>query len=171
MNIFTNPYIILVEGILTLNEYEKYKTSIVENWNAKNFGNNNDDNNKSDIEINSEELQKKNELKNKNIEEENALKMYENLNEIKDSCFTNRSNGSTSTSFSIQLKYIESLIKCNLCNLYMNHQLPCGCFICKQCSKNKIELLQKNNDIKIPISVCSCGYILNDKDIKLIFKR
>ena len=171
LNIFTNPYIILVEGILTLNEYEKYKTSIVENWNAKNFGNNNDDNNKSDIEINSEELQKKNELKNKNIEEENALKMYENLNEIKDSCFTNRSNGSTSTSFSIQLKYIESLIKCNLCNLYMNHQLPCGCFICKQCSKNKIELLQKNNDIKIPISVCSCGYILNDKDIKLIFKR
>ena len=165
LNIYTNPYIILVEGILTLNEYEKYKTSIVECWNTKNFPN---INKKSTKKVNNSETKEKS--KSKNIEEENNIKMYENLNEIKDICLTNRSNCSTNSCFSIQTKYIESLIKCNSCYQYMNHQLPCGCFICQQCSKNKIELLQKNNDIKIPISVCSCGYILNDLDKKLILK-
>ena len=30
-------------------------------------------------------------------------------------------------------------------------------------------MMKKNNDIEIPISLCSCGYILNDKDKKLMF--
>ena len=37
VDIYSNPYILLVEGILTKNEYEQYKTSIVENWNTKYF--------------------------------------------------------------------------------------------------------------------------------------
>ena len=36
VDIYDNQYIILVEGILTNNEYEKYKTLIVEIWNKKN---------------------------------------------------------------------------------------------------------------------------------------
>ena len=157
VEIYTNPYIILVEGILTINEYENYKTSIVENWNSKNILLKK---RKDKDKINN----KKKEEKNK---EETALKMYENLNEIKDTCISNRSNySSNSSSSSIQLKYIKCLTKCNICNKYMSHKLPCGCFICPQCSKNKLKNMKKKNDIGIPISLCSCGYILNDRDKK-----
>ena len=159
VDIYNNPYIILVEGILTQNEYEQYKTSVVENWNTKNFF--------------SKKSKSKEDINNINIdkngkEEEKVLKIYENLNEIKDTCISNRSHCSSKSSSSIQLKYIECLIKCPICNQYMNHKLPCGCFICLQCSKNKINNIKKNNDIKIPISLCSCGYILNDKDKKFL---
>ena len=157
VDIYSNPYIILVEGILTKNEYEQYKTSIVENWNSKNF-------NSKKI------LENKNSKKkeNKNKEEESALKMYENLNEIKDTCFSNRSYYSSNSSSSIQIKYIDSSTKCLICSQYMNHKLPCGCYVCIQCSKNKIKIMKANNEIKLPISLCSCGYILNDKDQKLL---
>ena len=156
VDIYSNPYIILVEGILTKNEYEQYKTSIVENWNTKNFNSN-------------KILENKNKKKeNKNKEEESALKMYENLNEIKDTCFSNRSYYSSNSSSSIQIKYIDSSTKCLICNQYMNHKLPCGCYVCIQCSKNKIKIMKANNEIKLPISLCSCGYILNDKDQKLL---
>ena len=159
VDIYLNPHIILVEGILTKNEYEKYKTSIVENWNSKNF-----------ISKKSKTLEKiKNKKKeNINIEEESALKMYENLNEIKDICFSNRSHYSLNNSSSIEIKYIENSTKCMICNGYKNHKLPCGCYICPQCSKNKIKIMKINNEIKIPISLCSCGYILNDIDKKLL---
>ena len=157
VDIYNNPYIILVEGILTINEYEQYKTSIVENWNSKKFFSKKENGKDDDKQINK-----------KIKEEETALKMYENLNEIKDTCMSNRSNYSSKSSSSIQLKYIECLTRCNICNQYMNHKLPCGCFICSQCSKNKIKMMKKNNDIEIPISLCSCGYILNDKDKKLL---
>ena len=159
VDIYLNPYIILIEGILTKNEYEQYKTSIVENWNSKNFNSKK----KEDKDI------KNKKGENKNIkEEESALKMYENLNEIKDTCFSNRSYYSSNTSSSIQNKYIDSSTKCLICNQYMNHKLPCGCHICIQCSKNKIKIMKENNEIKIPISLCSCGYILNDKDKKFL---
>jgi len=159
VDIYLNPYIILIEGILTKNEYEQYKTSIVENWNSKNFNSKK----KEDKDI------KNKKGENKNIkEEESALKMYENLNEIKDTCFSNRSYYSSNTSSSIQNKYIDSSTKCLICNQYMNHKLPCGCYICIQCSKNKIKIMKENNEIKIPISLCSCGYILNDKDKKFL---
>ena len=159
VDIYLNPYIILIEGILTKNEYEQYKTSIVENWNSKNFNSKK----KEDKDI------KNKKGENKNIkEEESALKMYENLNEIKDTCFSNRSYYSSNTSSSIQNKYIDSSTKCLICNQYMNHKLPCGCYICIQCSKNKIKIMKANNEIKLPISLCSCGYILNDKDQKLL---
>ena len=36
VDIYINPYIILIEGLLSINEYEKYKTLIVENSNEKN---------------------------------------------------------------------------------------------------------------------------------------
>ena len=157
VDIYNNPYIILVEGILTINEYEQYKTSIVENWNSKKFFSKKENEKDDDKQINK-----------KIKEEETALKMYENLNEIKDTCMSNRSNYSSKSSSSIQLKYIECLTRCNICNQYMNHKLPCGCFICSHCSKNKIKMMKKNNDIEIPISLCSCGYILNDKDKKLL---
>ena len=159
VDIYLNPYIILIEGILTKNEYEQYKTSIVENWNSKNFNSKK----KEDKDI------KNKKGENKNIkEEESALKMYENLSEIKDICFSNRSYYSSNTSSSIQNKYIDSSTKCLICNQYMNHKLPCGCYICIQCSKNKIKIMKENNEIKIPISLCSCGYILNDKDKKFL---
>ena len=159
VDIYLNPYIILIEGILTKNEYEQYKTSIVENWNSKNFNSKK----KEDKDI------KNKKGENKNIkEEESALKMYENLNEIKDTCFSNRSYYSSNTSSSIQNKYIDSSTKCLICNQYMNYKLPCGCYICIQCSKNKIKIMKENNEIKIPISLCSCGYILNDKDKKFL---
>ena len=159
VDIYLNPYIILIEGILTKNEYEQYKTSIVENWNSKNFNSKK----KEDKDI------KNKKGENKNIkEEESALKMYENLNEIKDTCFSNRSYYSSNTSSSIQNKYIDSSTKCLICNQYMNHKLPCGCYICIQCSKNKIKIMKENNEIKIPISLCSCGYIINDKDKKFL---
>ena len=159
VDIYLNPYIILIEGILTKNEYEQYKTSIVENWNSKNFNSKK----KEDKDI------KNKKGENKNIkEEESALKMYENLNEIKDTCFSNRSYYSSNTSSSIQNKYIDSSTKCLICNQYMNHKLPCGCYICIQCSKKKIKIMKENNEIKIPISLCSCGYILNDKDKKFL---
>ena len=159
VDIYLNPYIIFIEGILTKNEYEQYKTSIVENWNSKNFNSKK----KEDKDI------KNKKGENKNIkEDESALKMYENLNEIKDTCFSNRSYYSSNTSSSIQNKYIDSSTKCLICNQYMNHKLPCGCYICIQCSKNKIKIMKENNEIKIPISLCSCGYILNDKDKKFL---
>ena len=157
VDIYLNPYIILIEGILTKNEYEQYKTSIVENWNTKNFSSK-----KIKDSINSQKKE------NKNIEEESALKMYENLSEIKDTCFSNRSYYSSNSSSSMQIKYIDSSTKCLICNQYMSHKLPCGCYICIQCSKNKIKIMKANNEIKLPISLCSCGYILNDKDQKLL---
>ena len=157
VDIYLNPYIILIEGILTKNEYEQYKTSIVENWNSKNFNSKK----KEDKDI------KNKKGENKNIkEEESALKMYENLNEIKDTSFCNRSYYSSNSSSSMQIKYIDSSTKCLICNQYMSHKLPCGCYICIQCSKNKIKIMKANNEIKLPISLCSCGYILNDKDQK-----
>ena len=155
VDIYLNPYIILIEGILTKNEYEQYKTSIVENWNTKNFSSK-----KIKDSINSQKKE------NKNKEEESALKMYENLSEIKDTCFSNRSYYSSNSSSSMQIKYIDSSTKCLICNQYMSHKLPCGCYICIQCSKNKIKIMKANNEIKLPISLCSCGYILNDKDQK-----
>ena len=155
VDIYLNPYIILIEGILTKNEYEQYKTSIVENWNTKNFSSK-----KIKDSINSQKKE------NKNIEEESALKMYENLSEIKDTCFSNQSYYSSNSSSSMQIKYIDSSTKCLICNQYMSHKLPCGCYICIQCSKNKIKIMKANNEIKLPISLCSCGYILNDKDQK-----
>ena len=161
VDIYNNPYIILVEGILTSNEYEQYKTSIVENWNKKNF-------NFFSKEDESNENINNKIPDNKIKEEESAIKVYENLSGIKDTCISNRSECSSKSSSSIHLKYIECLTKCNICNQYMNHKLPCGCFICLQCSKNKIKNLKKN-DIKIPISLCSCGYILNDKDKKYLY--
>ena len=157
VDIYLNPYIILIEGILTKNEYEQYKTSIVENWNIKNFSSK-----KIKDSINSQKKE------NKNIEEESALKMYENLSEIKDTCFSNQSYYSSNSSSSMQIKYIDSSTKCLICNQYMSHKLPCGCYICIQCSKNKIKIMKANNEIKLPISLCSCGYILNDKDQKLL---
>jgi Zn ribbon nucleic-acid-binding protein len=69
------------------------------------------------------------------------------------------------------MKYIEILTKCAVCNEVMNHRLPCGCLICGSCSKNKILLFHEDNNIKIPLSVCSCGYILNDKDKKIIINN
>ena len=157
VDIYLNPYIILIEGILTKNEYEQYKTSIVENWNTKNFSSK-----KIKDSINSQKKE------NKNKEEESALKMYENLSEIKDTCFSNQSYYSSNSSSSMQIKYIDSSTKCLICNQYMNHKLPCGCYICIQCSKNKVKIMKANNEIKLPISLCSCGYILNDKDQKLL---
>ena len=157
VDIYLNPYIILIEGILTKNEYEQYKTSIVENWNTKNFSSK-----KIKDSINSQKKE------NKNLEEESALKLYENLSEIKDTCFSNRSYYSSNSSSSMQIKYIDSSTKCLICNQYMSHKLPCGCYLCIQCSKNKIKIMKANNEIKLPISLCSCGYILNDKDQKLL---
>ena len=157
VDIYLNPYIILIEGILTKNEYEQYKTSIVENWNTKNFSSK-----KIKDSINSQKKE------NKNLEEESALKLYENLSEIKDTCFSNCSYYSSNSVSSMQIKYIDSSTKCLICNQYMSHKLPCGCYLCIQCSKNKIKIMKANNEIKLPISLCSCGYILNDKDQKLL---
>ena len=157
VDIYLNPYIILIEGILTKNEYEQYKTSIVENWNTKNFSSK-----KIKDSINSQKKE------NKNLEEESALKLYENLSEIKDTCFSNRSYYSSNSVSSMQIKYIDSSTKCLICNQYMSHKLPCGCYLCIQCSKNKIKIMKANNEIKLPISLCSCGYILNDKDQKIL---
>ena len=73
VDIYNNPYIILVEGILTENEYEQYKTSIVENWNSKNcYGK------KSQISNN---INKKI-LENKNKEEETALKIRNSFKNV-----------------------------------------------------------------------------------------
>ena len=94
--------------------------------------------------------------------------MYKTLNQFKD---TNISLCSSTSSTSIQMKYIESITKCTTCNEYMNHRLPCGCLVCFGCSKKKILLFHQDNNIKIPLSVCSCGYILNDKDKKIITKN
>ena len=79
--------------------------------------------------------------------------------------------GSQSSSSTMHMKYIEILTKCTVCNEVMNHRLPCGCLICGSCSKNKILLFHEDNNIKIPLSVCSCGYILNDKDKKIIINN
>lgn len=191
VDIYVNPYIILVEGILTFNEYERYKTLIVENWIEKkeNQKNKKSPNNSfSQIIKGSEikEIEENEEVPNKriiqteifyksdskrnpfnttNVEGKNGIKMYKTLNPYKDS---NISICSSTSSTSIQMKYIESLTKCTICNEYMSHRLPCGCLICFGCSKKKIMLFHQDNNIKIPLSVCSCGYILNDKDKKII---
>lgn len=188
VDIYDNPYIILVEGILTFNEYERYKTLIVENWiekkenqkNKKSLNNSFNQISKTseikEVEEN-EEIPKKriiqteilcksdskrNFFKTTNIETKNPIKMYKTYKD------TNISLCSSTSSTSIQMKYIESLTKCTTCNEYMTHRLPCGCLICFGCSKKKILLFHQDNNIKIPLSVCSCGYILNDKDKKII---
>ena len=192
VDIYNNPYIILVEGILSINEYEKYKTLIVENWNEKNKkelkkkSKNNSfnscreainesfkkDKDESEYknQVNHTENNKKNELrknciKEKRKESKSAIKLYKILNKYKD---TNISIMSNISSSSMQMKYIECLTKCAICGENMNHRLPCGCLICIICSKKKISLFHEDNNIKIPLSVCSCGYILNDKDQKII---
>ena len=201
VDIYVNPYIILVEGILTLNEYEKYKTLIVEHWiekkhkekekkfKPKHFSNNScskyvkpsiikeEIEDKEEDEINDFKqrvLHTESEYKNDsikrhknsaNLESKKAIKAYKTLNKFKD---TNISSYSTT---SIQMKYLDKLTKCSNCNDCMNHRLPCGCLICHSCSKKKILSFHKDNDIKIPLSVCPCGYILNDKDQKIIINQ
>lgn len=108
---------------------------------------------------------KRNLFKTTNIETKNPIKMYKTYKD------TNISLCSSTSSTSIQMKYIESITKCTTCNEYMNHRLPCGCLVCFGCSKKKILLFHQDNNIKIPLSVCSCGYILNDKDKKIITKN
>ena len=195
VGIYNNPYIILVEGILTINEYENYKTSIVENWNSKNkkqkkMKSKHNSNNSCQEIINDSFLKNfnvndyrnkvnltENEIKssskklfnkNKNLETKNAIKMFKTLNKFKD---TNISFHSNSRPSSMHIKYIECLTKCPICNETMNHRLPCGCLICLACSKNKIKIFLEDNNIKIPLSICSCGYILNDKDQKIIINN
>jgi hypothetical protein len=186
VDIYINPYIILVEGYLTLKKYEKYKTLIVDNWEDKSK--------KQDVKIIKKKLSNKsckvkskrryfegfiivNEkdykgesdsvMKNKKCGE-NSAKAYKNLNNYIDTNFTQSSNESNIT---LKIKYILSLTKCIICNNYMNHRLPCGCLICHNCSKDKILSSIKENNIKLPLSVCVCGYILNDKDRNLILKN
>ena len=86
------------------------------------------------------------------------------LNHFKD---CNISIDSYNSSSSMQIKYIECLTKCSNCNEIMNHRLSCGCLICLSCSKKKIIISKEENNIKIPFSL-KCGYILNDKDQKII---
>ena len=195
VDIYINPYIILVEGLLTINEYEKYKTSIVENWNSKNkkqasnklkhnslnscqeivndslIKNFNVDDYKNNVNHTENEIKKDSRNifhKNSNFETKSAIKAFKALNKFKD---TNLSFNSISSSSSMQIKYIECLTKCSICNEIMNHRLPCGCLICLSCSKNKINTFHEDNNIKIPLTVCACGYILNDKDKKIITKN
>jgi hypothetical protein len=197
VDIYLNPYIILVEGILTINEYEKYKTLVVEKWtenkskNKKNYKSTHASNkscnefNKCSIFKDSNEKNKKvhffdnfieNECKSDskkkfsktNIETMSSNKLYIELNKMKDTTISMRSHASSS---SMQLKYIHCLTKCSICNEVMSSRLPCGCLICSSCSKKKVLLFYKDNDIKIPLSVCSCGYILNDKDQKIILEN
>jgi hypothetical protein len=192
VDIYNNPYIILVEGILTTNEYEKYKTLIVENWNRKNkkhsknkskhnsicsckemindsfLKNFNVDDYKNNVNLTENEIKsdsKKLFQKKMNFETKSAIKAFKTLNKFKD---TNISIGSNSSSSSMQIKYIECLTKCVICSEIMSHRLPCGCLICLSCSKNKINIFREDNNIKIPLSICTCGYILNDKDQKII---
>ena len=192
IDIYNNPYIILVEGILTTNEYEKYKTLIVDNWNRKNkkhsknkskhnsissckeiindsfLKNFNVDDYKNKVNLTENEIKsdsKKLFHKKMNFETKSAIKAFKTLNKFKD---TNISIGSNSSSSSMQIKYIECLTKCVICNEIMSHRLPCGCLICLSCSKNKINIFREDNNIKIPLSICTCGYILNDKDQKII---
>jgi hypothetical protein len=200
---YINPYIILIEGLLSINEYEKYKTSIVEIWNEKNKKQNKNklkDKSKhnsicscyelykdriiNDLKDNENEIEykkfvnhtenecksdsKKDIIKKYNFETKNAIKIYKALNKFKDS---NISVGTNNSSLSLQIKYIECLTKCSICNEIMSHRLPCGCLICLSCSKKKIIMSQEDNNIKIPLSVCSCGYILNDKDQKIIINN
>ena len=192
VEVYNNPYIILVEGILSINEYEKYKTSIIENWNEKNKK---DVKKKSkhnsfsicreaiiqSIKKDKEEIKSKNCInymenesksetkmifnKGKNKDTKSDVKLYKVLNKFKD---TNISITSNSSSSSMQMKYIECLTKCPICGENMNHRLPCGCLICILCSKKKILLFYEDNNINIPLSICSCGYILNEKDQKII---
>ena len=196
VDIYLNPYIILVEGILTLNEYEKYKTLIVEKWtekkSKKKIYKSKRRSNKScknfkkcsmikDFNEKNEKLQffcnfiendcksySKKKFSKTNIETMSAIKIYNSLNKFKD---TNISICSKASSSSIQMKYIQCITKCSICNEIMNRRLPCGCLICSSCSKKKVLLFYKDNNIKIPLSVCSCGYILNDKDQKIIINN
>ena len=194
VDIYTNPYIILIEGLLTANEYEKYKTLVVENWNEKNQKemknkskhnsinsceelmrseiNNLNENEYKDF-INHTEIECNNNTikrfgKDKNFETKSAIKIYKTLSKFKDA---NISVDSCPSPTSMQIKYIECLTKCPNCNEIMNHRLPCGCLICLSCSKKKILISLEDNNIKIPLSVCLCGYILNDKDQKIIINN
>ena len=168
VDIYLNPYIILVEGILTINEYEKYKTLVVEKWTenkSKNKKNYKSTHVSNKIECKSDSKKK---FSKTNIETMSSNKLYKELNKMKDTTISMRSHASSS---SIQLKYIHCLTKCSICNEVMSSRLPCGCLICSSCSKKKVLLFYKDNDIKIPLSVCSCGYILNDKDQKIILEN
>ena len=182
VDIYLNPDIILVEGLLTKNEYEKYKTLIVENWNIKNKLQKRKKSKHKTAKSSQEGVKKsliaiENEIKtnkehksddnNINFDIKTEIKDYKILDKFKN---TNISiNSGSSRTSSMQIKYIECLTKCSLCTENMNHRLPCGCLICNECSKKKIQCFHEdNNNIKIPLSVCSCGYILNDKDQKII---
>ena len=197
VDIYLNPYIILVEGILTVNEYEKYKTLIVEKWTEKKCNNKknhklshqsnkscqafkkkpkikdfNEKNEKIPFFVNFIENENKSDSKKKfsktNVETISAIQLFKTLNKLKDTNISVCSHCSTST---MHMKYINCLTKCTKCNEIMDLRLPCGCLICAPCSKKKISLFYQDNDIKIPLSVCSCGYILNDKDQKIIMNN
>lgn len=198
IDIYLNPYIILIEGLLTINEYEQYKTLIVENWAKKNkrrkkIIKSRHKSNKSCHEFKKKAIMKgkdetieeeeyynnhsenecKSESKKKfnsqtNLETVSAIKIFKALNKFKD---TNISICSHLSSSSMQIKYIERLTKCSICNEIMNRRIPCGCLICTSCSKKKILSFYEENNIKIPLSVCSCGYILSDKDQKIIINN
>ena len=58
----------------------------------------------------------------------------------------------------------------------MTHRLPCGCLICIICAKKSINNFIKNKDANkknnnLSLSICNCGYNLNEKDQEIILNN
>ena len=182
-DIYKNQNIILAEGRLNEKEYDNYKTSIVERYNEKKIKKeNNEKKDNKENEYNENEfllIKKKqymelyNKERNNNINrnitvsKKNAIQNVENLEKLK-----REYNGSKIYNSAMVIKFHNRSKRCPKCSDIMTLKISCGCLICCQCSKKKIKNFAKNyNDIKIPISVCACGYILNDKEKKMIIQK
>ena len=182
VDIYTNEYIILFEGRLNVKEYERYKTSIVEKYSEKysekksEKENNEEDENseKNFVVIDKKEFldtyndENKNDFyKNFTVNTEIAVQNMKKLEKIKNGNISTRSFNSA-----MEIKFNNCYKKCPICSKIMSIRISCGCLVCYQCSQKKIKnLIKNNNEIKIPISVCMCGYILNDKEKKMILQN
>ena len=191
--IFENHYFILNEDLLDENEYEIYKATIIKSWEKKN-------NNKiSRIERKKKKSQTQN-TKQKEKKETKTNTLIKNnhyslgritpAKKINSEIKTekeiqkdaenekNRNTRKTNTlnNKNICVQYSESKIKCNKCSEDMTHRLPCGCLICIKCSKNSINNFIKSKDANkknnnISLSICNCGYNLNEKDQEIILNN
>ena len=190
-SIYKNNNFILKEESLDLNKYEKYKTSIIKSWEKKCSKGSKVERKKKKSQTQNAKLKGKEDIKNDVLKQKDCQSLRritsakkidceskiekEKQEEIENASVKTRKTN-TKTSKNIFVKYCVSINKCKKCSEDMSYRLPCGCLICLKCSKNLINNYINNKEAnkgknKSGLSICTCGYFLNEKDQEIILNN
>ena len=192
-NIYKNKHFILNEGLRNEIKYEKYKALIIKGWEKTSNKGLKIERTKKKSQTQSIQTKEKREIINdflknncRSLEKITSKKINDNEskteNDTREETDSENNNkimtkSNTKISKSICVKYSASKNKCKKCSEDMTHRLPCGCLICLKCSKNSINNYYINNkevnneNKKLSLSICTCGYILGEKDQEIILNN